>query len=177
MDKILKLIDKIKDFKDGEKLVDAKLIKVSSIKTAFWVRFKCRLCVNYNTNLNCPPYSPSPDEMNELLKCYQDAILIICQIQTKKDLDLVNPSKIAVNLEKIAINMGFYKAIGFGAGSCKHCEICNLKSCINRDIARPSMESTGIDVTKTAKNNGYEMLEYNEDGEKILYFFSLILLK
>lgn len=171
------MIDKIKDFEDGKKFVDAKPIKVSSIETAFWVRFKCRWCVNYNTTLNCPPHSPSPDEMNELLKCYQDAILIRCKVQVKEDLDLVNPSKIAVDLEKIAIGMGFYKAIGFGAGSCKYCETCNLKSCINRDIARPSMESTGIDVGQTAKNNGYEMLEYNEDGEKVLYFFSLLLLR
>ncbi|MDR3290642.1 MAG: DUF2284 domain-containing protein [Methanobrevibacter sp.] len=168
MDKILKLINKIKEFEDIDEFIDAKAIKTSSIVTAFWVRFKCKYaCGNYNTTLDCPPYSPGPEEMSELLKCYDDAILIKCSNHEA-------PSKIAINLEKIAIGMEFYKAISFGAGSCKHCVKCNLKSCINRSITRPSMEACGIDVVQTAKNNGYNMVDKKD---KTLYFFGLVLLK
>jgi predicted metal-binding protein len=172
MDKIFELINKIKDMDNIEGFVDAKPIKASSIITAFWVRFKCKYaCGNYNTNLDCPPYSPSPEETAKVLESYEYAILIQC----KDDPEVT--SKIAITLEKIAIVMEFYKAISFGAGSCKHCQKCNLKSCINRDIARPSMESSGIDVVQTAKNNDYKMVDYDTNSERILYHFSLVLIR
>jgi predicted metal-binding protein len=30
----------------------------------------------YNTSLNCPPYSPTSEETQEILDLYEDAILI-----------------------------------------------------------------------------------------------------
>ncbi|MDR1721515.1 MAG: DUF2284 domain-containing protein [Methanobrevibacter sp.] len=172
MEKILELIKCIDGIEGIEGFVEAKPIKADTVVTAFWVRFKCKYaCNNYNTNLDCPPYSPSPEETAEFLKAFDDAILIQC----KDGYDAA--SKIAITLEKIAIGWEFYRAMAFGAGSCKHCTTCNLNSCINRDITRPSMESSGIDVVETAKNNGYEMVKYNEDGSRSLYHYSLLLVR
>ncbi|MDR2623812.1 MAG: DUF2284 domain-containing protein [Methanobrevibacter sp.] len=163
MDKIYE-IDKVKDFVTG------KVIKASTIVTAKWVRFKCNGCRNYNTNLQCPPFSPTPEETQKILDEYEYAILIRCM----EGYDAV--SEIPLILEKIAIGMEFYKAIGFSAGYCKVCEVCNLKNCINRDKTRPSMEACGIDVFSTAKNNEFEMVG-EKDGKKIFYYFVLVLLR
>ncbi|MDR2624293.1 MAG: DUF2284 domain-containing protein [Methanobrevibacter sp.] len=171
MNKLQKLIDKIQNMENIDNFIDAKIIKTSSIQTAFWVRFKCKYgCGGYNTNLNCPPYTPTPEETSELLKYYENAILIKC-----KDPHL--PSQIALDLEKIAIGMEFYKAISFGESSCIQCKKCNLKLCIHKDKVRPSIESCGIDVFNMVRNNGYNMVEYDENGKRTLNFFSLILIQ
>ncbi|WP_211261744.1 DUF2284 domain-containing protein [Methanobrevibacter filiformis] len=171
MDKIVELINKINDFENIDEFIEAKQIKVSSIVTAPWVRFKCKYaCKNYNTNLDCPPYTPTPEEMSKILECYDEAILVQC-MDSKE-----TTSRIVRDLEKIAIGMEFYKAMALGAGSCKRCKSCNLTNCINRDTTRPSMEACGIDVIQTAKNNNYEMVKY-EDDERTLYYYGVVLLK
>ncbi|MHC4661735.1 MAG: DUF2284 domain-containing protein, partial [Planctomycetota bacterium] len=56
--------------------IRAKIIKASSIKTAEWVRLKCRFgCGGYGSSLCCPPHTPTPGEMREVIDCYKDAIL------------------------------------------------------------------------------------------------------
>jgi hypothetical protein len=40
----------------------------------------------------------------------------------------------------------------------------------------PSMESCGIDVVQTAKNNGYTMIG-KDNGKRVLYYYSLVLLE
>jgi predicted metal-binding protein len=103
------------------------------------------------------------------LDLYEDAILI-------QGTNNITVSQISLKLEKIAISMEFYKAISFGAGSCKLCNKCNLDSCINRDKTRASMEACGIDVVSTAKNNGFEMTSM-ENEERVLYEFAMVLIK
>ncbi|RBQ24240.1 hypothetical protein ALNOE001_03570 [Candidatus Methanobinarius endosymbioticus] len=72
--------------------------------------------------------------------------------------------------------MELYKATELGAGPCTHCKKCNLKSCVNRNLARPSIKACGINAQKTIENNGYETIG-NENGEKIFYCYGLLLVK
>jgi predicted metal-binding protein len=60
---------------------------------------------------------------------------------------------------------GYYLAVGFGAGSCKHtlcsqqesCAALEGKKCRFTLRARPSMEAVGIDVYKMAAEAGWEI--------------------
>ena len=51
---------------------------------------------------------------------------------------------------------GYYKAWSMKCGPCDLCKECNLSgSCRHGLEARPSMEACGIDVYKTARDNGF----------------------
>jgi predicted metal-binding protein len=56
---------------------DLRLIATDIIKTAAWVRLKCRYgCKAYGKHLSCPPYSPTPEETEKVLSDYEDAVLV-----------------------------------------------------------------------------------------------------
>jgi len=158
----------IKYIKQAKKLgaIDAKLISAGSIITAPWVRIKCRFgCDGYGQCLTCPPYSPTPEETEKVIKCYKNAILIHGD-------DHTDVSRIAVKLERQAFLDGYHKAFAMGSGPCRLCNDCNLKGkeCRHAYEARPAMEACGIDVFKTARNNGFPIeVVKNQNCEQNYY--------
>lgn len=133
---------------------ECRVIDVSTVKTAAWVRYKCKFgCDGFGECLTCPPYSPTPDETQKVLDCYERAILIHAEMGAKKDI-----SRIAVEVEKQAFLAGYYKAWAMGAGPCRICKTCDTGNlCKHLDKARPSLEACGIDVFQTVRNNGFEI--------------------
>jgi len=150
---------------------DLKFIKPPQIVTAHWVRLKCQFgCKNYGTRLTCPPYSPSPDDTRKVLDEYTKAYLIKYEgflgfdeyppkrlDEAMTDLSL-HVCKAAYNMERHAFLSGYYKAFSYGAHRCRKCDVCAIlegeKGCRFPFEARPSLESSGIDVFKTAENAG-----------------------
>ncbi|MGD9498079.1 MAG: DUF2284 domain-containing protein [Armatimonadota bacterium] len=127
---------------------DAKPIDPRSIVTAAWVRLKCQFgCGGFGSSLCCPPHSPTPEQTQRVIDCYQRAILIHC-------LPGVSVKEIVAKIERLAFLAGAYKALGLGSGPCRLCETCTLRTCIHPRRARPSMEACGIDVYATARANG-----------------------
>ena len=114
---------------------DLRLIATDIIKTAAWVRLKCRYgCKAYGKHLSCPPYSPTPDETEKILSDYEDAVLVEFVGLPKettvdprhihhhlKDL-ILQVEAVIFNLERHAFLSGCYKAFGFGAYPCSLCE-------------------------------------------------------
>lgn len=151
---------------------DVKIIEVKTVKTAAWVRYKCRFgCDGFGESLTCPPYSPSAGETQEILDCYKKAILLHTEKGAKIDI-----SDIAVKLEKEAFFAGYYKALAMGAGPCRLCTRCNIKGlCRHAYEARPSMEACGIDVYQTARLNRFEIETLDSYRCKANYF-SLVLI-
>jgi len=153
---------------------DAQVIDAKSIKAAAWVRFKCQFgCSGYGESLTCPPYSPNFEQTQKILDCYSKAILV-----HRTGDDVVNMTKLVLELEKEAFLAGYYKALAMGAGPCQLCAECNLKEgiCRHGDDARPSMESCGIDVYATARGNGFTIETLDSTRCKGNYF-GLVLLK
>jgi predicted metal-binding protein len=146
-----------------------KVIDVSTVKTAAWVRRKCQFgCSEYGSRLTCPPYSPTPNQTREILDCYKKALLIHCD----EEADI---SEIVYQLEREAFLSGFYKAFGMAAGPCLLCSNCNTKApCKNPEKARPSMEACGIDVFSTARNNGFTIEVLKKPREEGNYFGLLL---
>jgi predicted metal-binding protein len=152
---------------------DCKVINVSTVKTAAWVRNKCQYgCTGFGEGLTCPPYAPTPEETQRVLDCFKKAILIHCEDGSKKDI-----SQIAVEIEKAAFFAGYYKAWAMGAGPCRLCASCDVRSlCRHGDKARPSMEACGIDVFQTVRSNGFTIKTLNSPHCKGNYF-ALILIE
>jgi predicted metal-binding protein len=86
-------------------------------------------------------------------------------------------NEILVRLEIKMFLDGYYKAWSMGSGPCRLCKECDLTSpCKHGLEARPSMEACGIDVFKTARDNGFsiEVVRTREDERDA---FGLILVE
>ncbi|MDD2716917.1 MAG: DUF2284 domain-containing protein [Candidatus Wallbacteria bacterium] len=148
---------------------NAKIIRPGTVKTAAWVGFKCRFgCGGYNSNLCCPPHTPTYDETQAVLSSYKTAMLIHCGPDS-------HPTEIVVKLEREMFLAGYYKAFGLGAGPCFACRPCNLKKCINPETSRPSLESCGIDVYETVRTNGFPIKVAEQENSEVNYYGLLLI--
>jgi predicted metal-binding protein len=156
---------------DGAKIVDPR-----SVVTAEWVRMKCQFgCSGFGKSRCCPPHTPTPDLTRKVVDSYQKAILIHRKLPTGEKTKFFNETIVKLEIE-IFLD-GYYKAWSMGSGPCRLCQECDLTSpCKHGLEARPSMEACGIDVFKTARDNGFpiEVVRTREEERDI---FGLILVE
>jgi predicted metal-binding protein len=160
-----------------EKNVDgAKVVDPRSVVTAKWVRVKCQFgCPGFGMTFCCPPHSPTPDVTRKVINSYQKAILLHRRLLRGEKTRPFN--EVIVNLEIKIFLDGYYKAWSMGSGPCRLCKECDLTaSCRHGLGARPSMEACGIDVFKTARDNGFpiEVVRTHEEERNV---FGLILVE
>jgi len=138
-------------------LTGAKVIEPRSIVTAEWVRMKCQFgCPGYGLSLCCPPHSPPPEVTRKVIDSYRKAILI--HRRTGKGDKAKDLTQVITRLEREVFLDGYYKAWSMGSGPCHLCKPCNTGGpCQHGFEARPSMEACGIDVFKTARDNGFSI--------------------
>lgn len=149
--------------------LEAKPIDPKNIIVKEWVRLKCQYgCSNYGKSLTCPPYSPTPQQTRQILKGYSHAILMKLLDETTATHDII------AKLERHVFLDGYHSAFGLVAGPCERCEKCNLQHCIYPRLARPSLESSGIDVYATARKNGFHIKVLKTRKEKPTYFGLLL---
>jgi predicted metal-binding protein len=135
----------------------AKVIEPRSIVTAEWVRMKCQYgCTGFGMSLCCPPHTPTPEMTRKVIDAYQKAILLHRRLE--KGERAKNLTQRVVRLEREIFFDGYYKAWGLGEGPCRLCRTCDTSGvCQHGSDARPSMEACGIDVFKTARENGFRI--------------------
>jgi predicted metal-binding protein len=146
-------------------------LKVERVVTGEWVRIKCRFgCGKYGKNMKCPPQGLALSETRKMLAGYRSALLVE-GAPPGRDFH-----RRLLRLEKKAFLAGFHKAFAFGAGPCPVCETCpDDGSCRYSDLARPSMEGSGIDVFETAENAGISLKPVVRKGQYVKYFGLLLL--
>jgi predicted metal-binding protein len=149
----------------------SKLILTKDIVIEPWVQLKCRFgCSKFGKYKTCPPYTPTYKETQELMGCYEYAILVEGQPPAKQF------EKMLLRIEHKANLTGFYKAFALNAGPCPLCTECDVEgTCVMPQDARPSMEACGIDVFKTVRNNGFEIKFLEHKNEYVKYFGLLLL--
>jgi len=154
----------------------AKMIDPHSVVTAEWVRMKCQFgCPGFGLSHCCPPHTPTPDVTRKVIDSYQKAILLHRRLA--KGERGKNFNETLVRLEIKIFLEGYYKAWSMGSGPCRLCKECNLTtSCQHGYEARPSMEACGIDVFKTARDNGFPIDVVKTHGEE-RNIFGLILVE
>ena len=143
------------------KMVNAKII--SPIEMYFDIRaiLKCRWgCEDFfNQSIKCHTRNTSYQERTEMIKAYQKILLVHSH-------DARELSKAVLEIEKAAFLDGHY--FSFAIRSCKLCKSCQVdqgKSCPTPERIRPCDQSFGIDVYKTARNQGLpcDVLQNKED--------------
>lgn len=147
-----------------------RVISPRTVETAEWVRWKCQFgCGGFRSSLMCPPYSPKPAETRAMLDGYTRAILFEAPLGEVK--------KIAVRLERELFLLGYYKALGLGAGPCDLCDRCAFdKGCRHADEARPAMEACGINVFATVRKHGFK-IDVVRDADDPQHYFGLVLVE
>jgi predicted metal-binding protein len=154
----------------------AKRIDPCSVITAEWVRMKCQFgCPGFGMSLCCPPRTPTPEMTRKVVDSYQKAILLHRRLEKGERSKLLNENMVRLEIE-IFLD-GYYKAWSMGSGPCRLCKECDLTTlCKHGYEARPSMEACGIDVFKTARDNGFpiEVVRTHEDERNV---FGLILVE
>lgn len=150
---------------------DAVSISIDKIVVAPWVRKKCEYgCPNFGQNHQCPPYGMSHYETEDMIRCYHSAVLVEGSPPGKKFHDML------LTLERKAFLDGYHKAFVFGAGPCNVCPSCPEKGgCRRTDLARPSMEGSGIDVYETARIAGITLRPVKQKGQYVKYIGLLLL--
>lgn len=134
------------------------------IVVAQWVQLKCRFgCALYNRSWCCPPATPSPEKVREILSEYSVAILLesvhslpsFYQNDGRKRASLVRCWKGTVSLERLLFLEGYHKAFSLVGESCSLCKKCVYpKDCRFPREKRPSLESFSIDVIGTLQRLG-----------------------
>ncbi len=163
--------DLCKAAKQKANVKDARIIPPGDVETAPWVRLKCQFgCDGYGSCLVCPPYSPTPQQMREVLDSYNRALLVHFAPEGGVKATIFD-------LEQEFFFAGAWKALGLGAGSCSLCKECNLKQqqCRHAYQARPSMEACGIDVFSTVKKVDFP-IEVVRTRRQCPNFYGLILI-
>jgi predicted metal-binding protein len=137
-------------------------LNTMDICVAPWVRLKCKYgCNKYGKSWCCPPETPTPEKMQDILKEYQKAILLCGSLRNgefykenqKKRRIQVNTWKGTVALERRLFLAGYYKAFSLVSETCALCKACTYPDeCKFPTDRRPSVESCSIDIFQTLKN-------------------------
>jgi predicted metal-binding protein len=134
------------------------VIPARAVVTAEWVRLKCQFgCGGWNKRLCCPPYTPTPATTRKMLTEYRNALIYAYRPNDDRR-GRQRMARLLAAIERQAFLDGRYKAFGLGAGPCRFCPTCDTSAlCKFPYLARPSMESAGIDVYATCRNAGIEL--------------------
>lgn len=144
----------------------AKVIDTGQLVIDNRVRLKCQVpvCPDFNRHLMCPPNSMPVEEFRSLCSQYSAALIVQVKSDGFEDKQLVEAEKMLHSIinktEGRALSEGSYLAAGFIASSCKLCPECvginSGEPCRHPYQARPSIESMGVDIFKTANNAGMD---------------------
>ena len=153
------------------KMINAKIIGPDEIIFDIRAILKCRWgCEDFfNQTIKCNARGSSFQERVEMVKAYQ-TILIVHSHDTRE------LSQAALEIEKASFLDGHY--FSFALRYCKLCKVCAVdqgKPCPTPEKVRPCDQSFGIDVYKTARNQGLpcDVLQ-NEKDVQNRYGFVLL---
>ncbi len=161
-------------------------LDTNDICVAPWVRLKCKYgCNRYGKSWCCPPETPTPEKMLDILKEYHKALLLCGSLRNgdfyrenqKKRRIQVSTWKGTVALERRLFLAGYYKAFSLVSETCALCKACTYPAeCKFPTDRRPSVESCSIDIFQTLKNiNKQFQIAQNVTAEYNCY--SIILLE
>ncbi len=177
-EKMNKALEKYKEEALKSGASRATIIKASEIQVDELITLKCQVprCFGYGACAHCPPHTLKPRELKEYLKKYKWAVFFTIDVPAQvivRDKATIKERvaayrdvyRIVSEIESLAFYDGYYLAVGFGAGSCRHTFCGQLDSCAALEgkkcrftlRSRPSMEAVGIDVYKMAATIGWDI--------------------
>jgi len=151
-----------------EKINDSNIqiykINYSDIIFEDRVKLNCFYCSKYNTNWMCPPRIPQLDYC-KIIGEYSNVAIVSISMDINNNFNdtrtetTVKLHKTLLMLEKELWNNNYPTAVSFIGGSCKLCKNgCAEDKCKQPGLSRIPTEATGINVIKSLKNIGIEIV-------------------
>ncbi len=158
---------------------DAKIITTDNVVIDERVLAKCTYpkCNRYGTNINCPPYAMSLEQVRKVVNNFRYALFIKLEVPSEetagpeaRDKNLIAPWRIKINeiiskIEAEAFYDGYHLALAFGSGPCKSI-LCPDKECSALVTGKPCryplrarspMEGVGMDVYTMTTKVGWDI--------------------
>jgi len=147
---------------------EVRQIDPASIQVSAWAPLKCQFGYDrFSMTYGCPPYTPTPAQTQAVIDGYRRALLFHCNMPfispDTRDYYVALYREVhgaVVKLEETLFKDGYHKAFSFLFGGCVICDVCTARKnlpCVDRGHLRPCMESSGIDVFQTVRNNGFSI--------------------
>ena len=152
-------------------MVNARIISSADICFDIRSMLKCRWgCEDFfSQTIKCNTRNTSNQERTEMVKAYGKILLVHSH-------DAGALSRAVLEIERAAFLDGYY--LSFGVRYCKLCKSCAVdqgKPCPTPEKVRPCDQSFGIDVYKTARNQGLPChVLQDRDGVQNRYGFVLL---
>lgn len=155
------MIEKLIEFDNRLKIYP---IKFEDIVFEERVKLNCFYCSKYNNNWKCPPSIPDLD-YRKIINEYSNIAIVSITVDVSNNLDEMRIEstnklhKALLMLEKDCWENNNPLATCFIGGSCKLCKDgCAKDRCRQPSLARIPIEATGINVIKTLKNIGINVV-------------------
>lgn len=139
-------------------------------------------CGNYNKCWTCPPRTGEISSLIRAAKQFSTAFVFQKIYQIEDSFDIEGMFAANKKFQKIIRNLatGFSqkkeKVLLLGAGGCRICKTCSAveeKPCRHPDLACPSLESYGIQVSELAQRCGMKYI----NGVNTVTYFGAVLQK
>ncbi len=182
----LKLFNSLKNLTNKFGIEDIIPIDTDFIVVSEWVHLKCKYgCQRYGKSWCCPPETPGPEKVRNILKEYSTAIILTGKVNNpffyrnskKRRRIQVRIWKGPVTIERYLFLKGYYKAFALVSENCALCDYCLYpKSCRFPRERRPSVESFSIDIFATLRRLGRKYTIHKSKNATYQYY-SIILLE
>lgn len=162
----------------------AEVISTNDLKFAHEFRKYCEdnACGNYNRNYGCPPYCGTPQEMEDKVMKYRQAVVFQSKTPVEDVLDNSVTKKIKKKhtqmtmktMEALREHGLIMDGMPIMAGPCNLCDTCGMpegKPCIHEQKRFSCLSAYCVDAVALAQTCGMEM-KWNGD---VVSFFSLYL--
>lgn len=161
----------------------AGLAKVEEIQfePAFRQACESNACGNYGKCWMCPPDAGPIDELIERAKSFRYALVYqtIGRLEDSYDFEGMMEAarlhnELSRALAKWFATLPFAKKLHLGAGGCHMCGVCAKRTnepCRHPELAMPSLETYGINVSELAASSG---MKYINGQNTVTYFGALL---
>ena len=161
----------------------ASVIDADKIVTDRAFRDMCasNACGMYGKCYMCPPDVGEIDELMAELKSYSFALVYqtVTSLEDSFDFEGMsdaqkNTVKIALALRELFSKSDISRVLHLGAGGCGVCEVCSKRigeDCRFPELALPSLEAYGVNVSELAKSAGMRYI----NGQNTVTSFGCVL--
>ena len=138
-------------------------------------------CGNYGKCWMCPPDAGDIDALMNEAQSYQKALVYqtVGKLEDSYDFEGMMEAarlhnELSRALAKWFATLPFAKKLHLGAGGCHMCGVCAKRTnepCRHPELAMPSLETYGIDVSELAASSG---MKYINGQNTVTYFGALL---
>ena len=161
----------------------ASIIGTEAIETDRAFRGMCEsnACGAYGGCYMCPPDVGDIDALMTAVKTYRYALVYqtVTALEDSYDYEGMlrarkDVSRLAQHLRRELADAGLTRALHLSVGGCGVCEVCAKKTnepCRFPELAMPSLEAYGINVSELARSAG---MKYTNGSDTVTYFGAIL---